>query len=116
MKNNHTYIEFCKKLYLEGFTPANIRFREHPKFEEFLRIVKQEVYETSYEMFYEYTKEHNYFTNLWTSHLLIEYFKVSKEIKSSCLEIIVRYSEGRLNPKVAREERDWLEMNRLLYV
>jgi hypothetical protein len=111
MKDSLSFIESCHNLYKLGYTPSNLDFRDDPLFHRFLNIAKKEVNDLGIESFYNYTQEYSYFVNLWTAHLIFEFFESSDVVKSNCLDIIMRYSRSKLNTKVASEEINWLRIN-----
>lgn len=115
MNDSLSYIESCRNLYKLGYTPSNFDFRDDPLFHKFLKIAKNEVHNLGIDGFYNYTQEYNYFVNLWTAHLIIEFFEGSNEVKSGCLDIIIRYSRSKLNTKVASEEIKWLGKNNIKF-
>ncbi|MFY0599857.1 MAG: hypothetical protein JXR03_09310 [Cyclobacteriaceae bacterium] len=103
-----SYIERCRRLFQEGVTPSNVDYRNTDSFNEFLGFVKEEVETNGLESFYAYTLDGQYYINLWTSHFIIEFYSPINEIKEECLKIINRYANGKLNRKVADEEKVWL--------
>ena len=103
------FLLWCKDRYLEGNTPSNQEFRQTSKYSEVKDFVKELVASEGLEKLYNYTMESQYLVNLWTAHLILELFDPDENIKGECLKIIERYSNGRLNKKVAEEETKWLE-------
>jgi len=53
--------------------------------------------------------EGQYFIQLWTAHLILEYGHPDLELKNRCLDEIIKYADNSLAPRVATQEKQWLE-------
>ncbi|HRH37896.1 MAG TPA: hypothetical protein PK760_06095 [Flavobacteriales bacterium] len=58
-----------------------------------------------------FLNEYQYLVDLWTAHLLIEYFPSADAAPEACLKVIKRYSIGTLNEKLGMGEAAWLKAN-----
>ena len=56
-----------------------------------------------------YLQEGQYFIQLWTAHLILEYGKPSDKLKSECLEVIIDYADNPLAPDASIEEKLWVD-------
>lgn len=63
------------------------------------------------DVFCEYLKDGQYFIQLWAAHLLIEYGQPSDFWKNKALQVIKLYTDNPLAPEVAREEKQWVDLN-----
>ena len=53
--------------------------------------------------------EGQYLIELWTAHLILEYGQPSLNLRKRCLDEIIKYSDNSLSPKVAEQEKQWVE-------
>lgn len=103
------YIGLCKDFFQKGITPGNKNFRKTEEFSQFKLLAISLIDEFGINEFYQYAIESQYLVNLWTAHILLEFSSPPIGIEEQCLEIVIRYSNSRLNKKIAQEETEWLK-------
>ena len=59
--------------------------------------------------------EYQYWVDLWTAHLLLEYGQPNESLAKKCLQIIKKHSDTPIDPELAAQEKDWLKMNEAKY-
>jgi hypothetical protein len=62
-----------------------------------------------YDDFAQYFMEGQYFIQLWTAHLILEYGQPDLKLKKRCLDEIINYTDNPLAPDVSIQEKKWLE-------
>jgi hypothetical protein len=63
------------------------------------------------EYFSGFFQEGQYFIELWTAHLILEYGKPSGQLEEKSIEIIQKYAQDSLDSDVILEERNWIELH-----
>lgn len=110
------YLIKCSENYLNGVTPSKKESKNDLGYLQLLNIARYTINDIGLESFTGYFQELQYRVNLWTAHILIEYYEINTEINNECIKIIRRYSESSLNSELAKEEQDWLEENGKKYI
>ncbi len=54
--------------------------------------------------------EGQYFIQLWTAHLILEYGRPDEELKKRCLDEIKKYANSSFLPEVEGQEQQWLKI------
>ncbi|MFN8295597.1 MAG: hypothetical protein U0T69_05345 [Chitinophagales bacterium] len=105
------YLIKCRENYFKKITPSNKKSKDTEDYKDLLLIAKNTIDNIGIDKFSEYFQDGYYLVNLWTAHIIIEYYNPSKELEKKCLEIIKDHLDNPLAPLVAVEEKTWLEDN-----
>lgn len=112
MKNiSDRFLIFCKQIYFDKITPSSNLVYEKGKSRELVYIAKEYFKKGQYKEFAGFLQESQYFIDLWTAHLLLEFGDPPKELVSLALRTIIDYSNNPLANEVADEETNWLRNN-----
>lgn len=109
------YLIKCRENYLKKITPSNKKSKDTDDYKQLIEIAKKTIDEIGIDNFSGYFQEGYYLVNLWTAHIIIEYYNPSKDLEKKCLEIIVNHLDNPLAPIVSLEEKEWLEENKSKY-
>jgi hypothetical protein len=105
------YLSQCRNNYINKITPSGPHSLKNEGYAKLVAIAQSFFNSNRTEEFSGFFQEPQYLVNLWTAHLLIEYGHPSSILKGQALVIIKRYSEGALDPRLADEEKKWIETN-----
>nr|WKN34935.1 hypothetical protein K4G66_21400 [Tunicatimonas sp. TK19036] len=111
MKNSNSYLSACKDCYLRAIYPSDDSVKNEPEYQKLFKIAREFFQAGKIDEFSYYLMEGQYLTNLWTAHFILEFENISQKLKDNCYEVIKRYSESRLNEKVAKLEKNWMNEN-----
>ncbi|RDC58441.1 hypothetical protein DU508_00080 [Pedobacter chinensis] len=103
------YILQCRQNTLDGITPSNPGKYKMKEYKDLISIGKSYIDEKSLTEFADFFQGDQYFIELWTAHIIIEYGKPDIKLKEQCIEIIKKYSNNPLDIKVSKEEKEWLK-------
>jgi len=104
-----SYIIQYKLNYFSGINPAGENARETEGYQKLVRFAKSYFDTNKYDDFAAFLQEGQYFINLWTAHLILQYGQPNETLKQMCLKIIRQYTDNPLAPDVAIEEKIWLD-------
>jgi len=103
-----SYVVQCKKNYFAGVYPGDRNAKEKTGYKILVEIAKSYFDKDLYDDFALYFMEGQYFIQLWTAHLILEYGQPNEELKKRCFDEIEKYADNDLSPKVADQEKEWL--------
>ena len=106
-----SFLYQCKQNFFNGITPSNKDSFEKEGYKLLISIAKEYFENNRYEDFSCYLTEGQYFVSLWAAHMIVEYGKPNTSLLFSALDVIREHSDNPLAPNVAKEEREWLELN-----
>ena len=106
----------CRLLYFEGITPLDKSNFKSVRFAEMVEIAKEYFERDDYEGFAGGFQEGQYYIELWTAHLLLEYGHANQNLVLYSIEVIKKYAENSINEKVSIEEAYWLKENENRYI
>ncbi|MBK0384526.1 hypothetical protein I5M32_16310 [Pedobacter sp. SD-b] len=109
VEKNASYLFYCRENYFNNIRPADQNSKNKLTFKKLIDIANLYFQNDRQDEFAGYLMEGQYFVQLWTAHLIIEFGKPNKELKKRCLEEIEKYSESTLSPEVAIQEKNWLK-------
>lgn len=110
-----SFLMQCRQNYFDGITPSNKQGYLKEGYKKIVFFAKQYFEKGEYEEFAACFVEGQYLIPLWAAHMLIEYGNPNKELLQASIDIIKEYSDNPLVPKVAEEERSWLNANAVKY-
>lgn len=105
-----SYIDQCKQNYFLGIYPADRNAREKAGYKTLVEIARSYFNKNLYEDFALYFMEGQYFIQLWTAHLILEYGQPNEDLKKRCIDEITSYSTSSHSPNVAKQEQEWLRI------
>jgi hypothetical protein len=104
-----SYLLHCKENYFDKVTPSNKLSPNKEGYKKIVEIAKKYFEKGAYLDFASFFRESQYFIALWTAHMIVEYGSPSNELRMEAINVIKKYSENPLAPKVAEEEQDWIK-------
>ena len=110
--SNRNFIIECRDVYFKKITPASELTRRSLEYLELIDVAREIVAKKGLEFFSFYFQEGQYFVDLWTAHIILEYMEPDKTLKEQSINIIRNYSTSTFSPEVAIEEQEWLLRNR----
>ena len=103
------YLYYCKVNYYDGIRPLDYNKKNENGYKILVEIAKTYFNEGKTDSFAEYMMEGQYFIQLWTAHLILDFCKPNQRTKDICLSEIRKYSNSTLDPAVAEQEKEWLK-------
>jgi hypothetical protein len=92
--------------------PASVP-RSNKEYRTLVRIAKSLINERGVKEFSDFFMEGQYFIDLWTAHIILDFGNADQELREECVKVIRKYSESRLDERLAREEASWLKARSL---
>jgi len=102
------YLLICKSNYFSKIYPTDNISKDSPGYKTLQLIAQSFFDEEKHIDFAGFLMEAQYFVDLWTAHLILEYGNPDKKLSEECIAIITEYSTSTLNTEVAIQERNWL--------
>jgi hypothetical protein len=104
------YHYYCREAYKKGIRPLDKDKSDNPNVKAIIEIAKTYQAENELQRFSHYFMADQYNIQLWTAHLILEYFNPDELMKNCCLDEIRKYSTSPLDQKVAEQEKERLGM------
>jgi hypothetical protein len=109
IQKNSSYLFYCKEFYFAGIKPTDFISNKNNGYKVLIEIAKLYFEKKLLEEFATYLMEGQYFIQLWTAHLILEFGNPDEKLKELCLDEIEKYSDNPLAPEVAIHEKKWLK-------
>jgi hypothetical protein len=109
VQKNASYLFYCKEFYFTGIKPTDFISNKNNGYKILIEIAQLYFEKNLLEEFATYLMEGQYFIQLWTAHLILEYGNPDEKLKELCLNEIKNYSDNPLAPEVAIQEEKWLK-------
>jgi hypothetical protein len=109
---SQSFLYQCKQNFFNGITPSNKNSREKDGYKLLVSIALEHFENNRYKDFSCYLTEGQYFASLWAAHMIVEFGKPDPSLLVSALKVIREHSDNPLSPEVAKEEREWLDLNK----
>jgi hypothetical protein len=100
--------EQCRSNFFNEIRPANTQARQSPQYVALVTLAQAYFERGDLDHFSAFLKESQYFTDLWTAHLIVEHGQPGDDHKTQALDVIRKYARGCMNPEIIQEEKAWL--------
>ena len=109
MDNAAKYLFTCKSNYFSVIRPADNNSKNEQGYKTLVQIAMTYFDNNRYNDFAGFFMEGQYFVDLWTAHLILEFGNPDQNLIDTCIEIIKGYSKGSLDEQVTAQEKKWLD-------
>ncbi|TDW99788.1 hypothetical protein [Dinghuibacter silviterrae] len=97
--------------FFNEIRPANTQTRQTPQHIALVTVAQAYFERGDLDHFSSFLRESQYFTDLWTAHMIMEHGQPGEAHKAQALEVIRKYAKGCMNPEIIAEEKSWLAVH-----
>jgi len=109
MDNPDRYLLTCRNNYFAEIRPSDNNSNDNPGYKALIEIAQSYFNKGKLKEFSDFFMEGQYYIELWTAHLILEFGKPDIKLSEACIDIIEKYSSNTIDPKVATQEKKWLD-------
>ena len=103
------YLAECAKCYKKNIRPSNEVNKSDPEYLELVKTGHEFIDHFGLNQFSGYLKEGQFFVDLWTAHIILDYSKADQVLKIESIEMVRLYAEKSPNDLILKEESIWLK-------